>query len=176
MQKILRRAGSWAIRLVVTVVVVILLLPILGALNALRAVPELQPWHELRSRLEPRAAEITPAFTLEAYLAREDAVFREARAQVDDVVSKGANTLVPNRYVEGSRSNPAQLAFAGNRSQVLQSPQPRGGALLIHGLTDGPYSMRATAERLNAAGFVFEFAAARAQRGWAFAMNFRPGF
>ena len=30
--------------------------------------------------------------------------------------------------------------------------------------------------RLNAAGFVFEFAAARAQRGWAFAMNFRPGF
>lgn len=30
--------------------------------------------------------------------------------------------------------------------------------------------------RLNAAGFVFEFAAARAQRGWALAVNFRPGF
>jgi hypothetical protein len=30
--------------------------------------------------------------------------------------------------------------------------------------------------RLNATGFVFEFAAARAQRGWALAMNFRPGF
>jgi hypothetical protein len=30
--------------------------------------------------------------------------------------------------------------------------------------------------RLNAAGFVFEFAAARAQRGWTLAANFRPGF
>jgi hypothetical protein len=30
--------------------------------------------------------------------------------------------------------------------------------------------------RLNATGFVFEFAAARARRGWALAVNFRPGF
>ena len=30
--------------------------------------------------------------------------------------------------------------------------------------------------RLNATGFVFEFAGARAHRGWAFVMNFRPGF
>lgn len=30
--------------------------------------------------------------------------------------------------------------------------------------------------RLNATGFVFEFAAARAHRGWAFVLNFRPGF
>jgi alpha-beta hydrolase superfamily lysophospholipase len=153
MRTIFRRAGIWAIRLVATVVVVIVLLPILGALNALRAVPDLQPWHELRSRLEPRAAEITPSFTLDDYLAREDAVFQEARARVDEVVSKGANPLVPNRYVEGSRSHPGKLAFPGNRTHVLQAPEPRGGALLIHGLTDGPYSMRALAERLNAAGF-----------------------
>jgi Tol biopolymer transport system component len=30
--------------------------------------------------------------------------------------------------------------------------------------------------RLNATGFVFEFAAARAQRGWTMVVNFRPGF
>jgi Tol biopolymer transport system component len=30
--------------------------------------------------------------------------------------------------------------------------------------------------RLNATGFVFEFAGARAHRGWALVMNFRPGF
>ena len=154
MTTILRRARAWAIRMVITVVLVIVLLPIGGALNAVRALPDLQPWHELRTRLEPRAAEITPAFTLDQYLAREDAVFREARAQVDDLVSKGANPLVPNRYVESSRSHPDRLPFAGNRTQVLRAATPpRGGALLIHGLTDGPYSMRAVAERLNAAGF-----------------------
>jgi alpha-beta hydrolase superfamily lysophospholipase len=36
---------------------------------------------------------------------------------------------------------------------VLRADSPRGGALLVHGLTDGPYSMRAVAERLNANGF-----------------------
>jgi alpha-beta hydrolase superfamily lysophospholipase len=153
MTTILRRARAWAIRLAATVVLVIVLLPVGGALNAVRALPDLQPWHELRSRLEPRAAEITPAFTLDQYLAREEAVFREARAKIDDVVSKGANPLVPNRYVEGSRSHPDRLAYAGNRTQVLRAASPRGGALLVHGLTDGPYSMRAVAERLNAAGF-----------------------
>jgi alpha-beta hydrolase superfamily lysophospholipase len=153
MTTILRRARVWMIRLAVTVAAVMVLLPVGGALNAVRALPDLQPWHELRTRLELRAPEITPAFTLEQYLAREEAVFQEARAQVDDVVSIGANPLVPNRYVSGSRSHPDRLAFTGNRTQVLRADSPRGGALLIHGLTDGPYSMRAVAERLNAAGF-----------------------
>ena len=153
MTTILRRARVWAIRVAVTVVLVIVLLPLGGALNAVRALPDLQPWHELRTRLELRAPEITPAFTLDQYLAREEAVFQEARARVDDLVSIGANPLVPNRYVTGSRSHPDQLAFTGNRTQVLRAATPRGGALLIHGLTDGPYSMRAVAERLHAAGF-----------------------
>jgi len=149
----LRRARVWAVRLAATVVLVIVMLPIGGAVNAIRALPDLQPWHRLQTRLEPKAAEITPSFTLDQYLAREDAVFREARAAVDDVVSKGANALVPNRYVEGSRSHPDRLPFSGNRTQVLAAAAPRGGVLLVHGLTDGPYSMRALAERLNADGF-----------------------
>jgi alpha-beta hydrolase superfamily lysophospholipase len=35
----------------------------------------------------------------------------------------------------------------------MTPPAPRGGALLVHGLTDSPYSMRAIAERLQAEGF-----------------------
>jgi alpha-beta hydrolase superfamily lysophospholipase len=60
---------------------------------------------------------------------------------------------VPNRYVETSRSSPDRLPDAGNRTQVRPASPARGGALLVHGLTDSPYSMRALAERLNAAGF-----------------------
>ncbi|HUQ88430.1 MAG TPA: alpha/beta fold hydrolase [Vicinamibacterales bacterium] len=116
-------------------------------------VPDLQPWHKLSSRLEPRAAEINSTFTLEAYLAREEAVFNEARALVDEKVSPTANALIPNRYVLGSRSHPDRIATQWNRTQILTTPAPRGGALLIHGLTDSPYSMRAIAERLNAGGF-----------------------
>ena len=40
-----------------------------------------------------------------------------------------------------------------NHTRLLTVPEPRGGALLIHGLTDSPYSMRALAERMHADGY-----------------------
>ena len=36
---------------------------------------------------------------------------------------------------------------------MLEPAAPVGGALLIHGLSDAPYSLRAVAERLHAEGF-----------------------
>ena len=93
MTTIVRRARVWAIRVAVTVVLVIVLLPLGGALNAVRALPDLQPWHELRTRLELRAPEITPAFTLDQYLARVEAVFQEARAG-KSMAEKLANELL----------------------------------------------------------------------------------
>lgn len=128
------------------------LLVIGGAANAVANLPDLQPWHRLVSNLEPRAAEITPAFTLATYLEREDAVFAEARHRVDDIVGASADPLVPNRYVAASRGYPDRLG-SWNRTQVLNASEPRGGALLVHGLTDSPYSMRAIAARLHAAGY-----------------------
>ncbi len=147
------RVRVWVTRILVGIPLAIALLAIGGAANAVAGLPDLQPWHQLASDLEPRAAEITPAFKLDAYLAREDAVFGEMRARVDDVVSRDANPLVPNRYVATSRSNPERIPMGGNRSQIRSAEMPRGGVLLIHGLTDSPYSMRALAEHLNAAGF-----------------------
>ena len=144
---------KWLIRLLIAVPAVVAVIAVGGALSAARRLPDLQPWHQLVSTLEPRAAEITPAFTLDAYLAREDAVFRELHDQVDRRAAAGANPAVPNRYVEGSRSFPENLKTNWNRTQVLTAAEPAGGALLIHGLTDSQYSMRAMAERLHAAGF-----------------------
>ena len=143
----------WLLRGVLTLVLAAALLVIGGAANAVANLPDLQPWHRLVSTLEPRAAEITPAFTLSTYLEREEAVFTEARHTVDDIVGAQADPLVPNRYVAASRGHPDRLASRWNRTQVLTAPEPRGGALLVHGLTDSPYSMRAIAERLHAAGY-----------------------
>ena len=125
-----------------------------GAASAMSRLPDLQPWHHLVTSLEPRATDIDAAFTLDDYRRREDAIFAEARQQVDTVVAAGANPQVPNRYVAASRSAPARFASDFNRTQVLTPAEVRGGALLLHGLTDSPYSMRSMAERLQAAGFV----------------------
>ena len=144
---------AWLLRGLLAVPIVWALLAVGGAASAIRRLPDLQPWHLLLSRLEPRAAEITSAFTVEEYLRREEAVFREAREQVDAVVSRTANAAVANRYVTGSRSYPEKLGANLNRTQILEAADLRGGALLIHGLTDSPYSMRALAARLNARGY-----------------------
>ena len=125
-----------------------------GAVSAMSRLPDLQPWHHLVTGLEPRAGDIGAGFTLDDYLRREEAVFAESRQQVDAVVADGASALVPNRYVAASRSAPSRFATDFNRTQVVVPAQVRGGAVLLHGLTDAPYSMRAMAERLQSAGFV----------------------
>ena len=112
------RAKKWLIRGLLAVPIALGILALGGAANAVSSLPDLQPWHHLVSDLEPRASEITPSFTLEAYLEREEAVFREMRDQVDAVVTKGANPVVPNRYVTASRSHPDRLGSPWNRTSL----------------------------------------------------------
>ena len=147
------RVKVWLIRGLLMVPIALGTLAVGGAAIAVSSLPDLQPWHHLVSDLEPRASEITPTFTLEAYLEREEAVFREMRDQVETVVTDGANPAIPNRYVTASRSHPDRLGSPWNRTSLLTVPAPRGGALMVHGLTDSPYSMRALAERMHAAGY-----------------------
>jgi len=147
------RAKVWLIRGLLAVPIALGTLAVGGAVSAVSSLPDLQPWHHLVSDLEPRASEITPTFTLEAYLEREEAVFREMRDQVETVVTDGANPAIPNRYVTASRSHPDRLGSPWNHTTLLTVPAPRGGALMIHGLTDSPYSMRALAEQMHAAGY-----------------------
>jgi alpha-beta hydrolase superfamily lysophospholipase len=144
----------WAIRLLVAALVAVALIVFGGAFSAVRRLPDLQPWHELQTTIEPTAAEITPGFTFDKYLRREDAVFREVHERVEVPVSAGADASLLNRYVATSRSHPLRLGTDWNRTQVLDTSQPpSGGALLVHGLTDSPYSMRTIAAHLHQRGF-----------------------
>ena len=143
---------TWLIRIASSVVLVFVSIVVGGAVSAVTRLPDLQPWHHLVSGLEPRAAEMTAGFTLDEYLRREEAVFREARDVVEAGASAGADPAVPNRYVTGSRSHPLQFGD-WNRTQVLDTPDPKGGVLLVHGLTDSPYSMRAVAASVHNRGF-----------------------
>ena len=143
----------WAIRLLAAVLLAAVLLASGGAFSAVHRLPDLLPWHQLQTTLEPTAAEITATFTLDDYLRREDAVFREVRERIEGPASTGTDASMLNRYVAASRSHPMRLGTDWNRTQVLDTAQPLGGALLVHGLTDSPYSMRSIAARLNDRGF-----------------------
>lgn len=121
-----------------------------GAVDARRRHPDLKPWHKLIPN-DPHASEMGDDFTLADWLQREAEVFAEVdRMQAEE--PEGDRTPV-NRYYTASRTNPSRLAKDWNRTFELEPEHLRGGAVLVHGLTDSPYSMRAVADVLREQGY-----------------------
>jgi alpha-beta hydrolase superfamily lysophospholipase len=114
--------------------------------------PPLEPWHTFVP-VELRADELDAA-DWRRYLDQEQAIFDAVR---DNVTQKlDADARVPyNRYFEGSPVFPAAFARDWNRSYVIEpASPPRGAVVLLHGLTDSPYSLRHIAQRYADLGFV----------------------
>ena len=89
-----------------------------------------------------------------AFLKAEEKIFQTLRAEVTDKLPPEAQTPA-NRYYEGSIIYPPKFAQDWNRSYVLEpAGKPVGAVVLLHGLTDSPYSLRHIARRYAAAGFV----------------------
>ena len=114
--------------------------------------PELKPWHEAKLDAEFRAGDEPRVRTLADYRYIEARVFEQLLARVHARVGADDASAV-NRYSTGSLSDPLRYAVNWNRTIELPVSSPRRGALLVHGLSDSPYSMRALAERLHAEGY-----------------------
>jgi alpha-beta hydrolase superfamily lysophospholipase len=138
--KVLRRAVEWLAIILVTVVLV-------RAFEA-RRLPDLKLWHRVVPQKELLAAELNERLTLADYIAREAEVFREVQERVVMQVSPEDRTK-GNRYFADSPINPSHFKTDWNRTFEMAPQEIRGGALLIHGVTDGPYSMRRIAELLR---------------------------
>jgi alpha-beta hydrolase superfamily lysophospholipase len=112
----------------------------------------LQLWHTYVPH-EMRAAAIDKA-DWPAYLKAEDALFRDVRAEVVDKLEPESRNA-SNRYFAGSPIYPGNFKQDWNRSYVLEPDGPPIGAVvLLHGLTDAPYSLRHIARRYRDRGFV----------------------
>ena len=114
--------------------------------------PPLQPWHTFVPQ-ELRVAELDAA-DWTRYLAQEQAIFESVRANVSQRLDPDAR--VPyNRYFEQSPVYPGRFKHDWNRSYVLDPDgAPVGVVVLLHGLTDSPYSLRHVAQRFRERGFV----------------------
>jgi len=140
----------WAGRLLWTVLVVFVTIVVGRAIES-RRLPDLQPWHRIVPAREVRAAEMAAPFALADYLSREAEVFAEVSREMTARMGR-RDPSVPNRFTAGSVSDPARQAFDGNRTFERVPAGIRAGALLIHGLTDAPYSLHAIADQLAAQG------------------------
>ena len=141
----------WTVRLAAGGALVLATLVVVRAFDARRMGP-LKPWHTVVPESELRAAELDGGFDLPRYLAREEAVFREVASRVEAAVAP-VDRDVANRYWTGSPLSPSRLPGVGNRTFELAPEDVRGGVLLLHGLTDAPYSMRRLAEIYRELGY-----------------------
>jgi alpha-beta hydrolase superfamily lysophospholipase len=86
----------------------------------------------------------------QAYLRIENELAAELETKI---VEQRASGNLLDRYAKDSLTFPDRFDGNWNRSYELAAAAPVGVAVLLHGLTDSPYSMLATAEALAGAGF-----------------------
>lgn len=119
-----------------------------------RRKPDLKPWHTVHLESE-FTAEDSRAATFADYLEIEDRVFRELDSRVYSALLQEDQTAF-NRFHRGSETHPDSQPVNWNRTFEM-TPEgtdiPSGGILLVHGLTDSPYSVRRTAEIFRDRGF-----------------------
>ena len=117
-----------------------------------RAMPALQIWHTTSLQNEFTRADATAGYRLEDYLEQENRLFEELEEKIIQRV-KPEKQLTYERYLKGGVQDPAWPSRNWNRSYELVPEHIRGGALLLHGLTDSPYSLRRLAGILYQRGF-----------------------
>jgi alpha-beta hydrolase superfamily lysophospholipase len=115
----------------------------------LEARPELDVWH--LADLDEEFTEASGVDSFSDYLALEDRLFAQLHAQVYAKVPASRKRSI-NRYDGNSLSDPESWSPNWNRSFELTAATPKAGVLLLHGMSDSPYSLRALGEALNAAG------------------------
>jgi alpha-beta hydrolase superfamily lysophospholipase len=121
------------------------------AAYAVSMLPPLQPWHtEILS--EEFKAQRDGDLDFNGYLKLEDRLFAQMRAK-EARWDHSSEAYIYSRFNPASKVNRLVEGAPYNRSFRLLQPKPIGHALLMHGLTDSPYSMKALAESLHAKGF-----------------------
>ena len=114
--------------------------------------PELEPWHteELDAEFTVDKADEIQSF--EDYLRLEDELYAQLEEQVYAHTATGPEYALV-RYSSGSAADPRQREPDWNRSFELSVEAPVGGVLLLHGMSDSPYSLRALGETLQRRGY-----------------------
>ena len=139
------RVGKWSAS---ALAVVVLAVYFMRAFES-RRLPPLGPEQRIVFENEFTAA-MEDSTDWDAYLAIED----KLAAELDEKIPSASRAGSPaDRYYEGSQTWPGRFGGNWNRSWEMTVPSARGVAVLLHGLSDSPYSMLATAEALAGAGY-----------------------
>jgi alpha-beta hydrolase superfamily lysophospholipase len=111
----------------------------------------LSPWHNEKLTEEYVAGQ-SEVESFGDYQQLEDRVFAELEEKVYSQVDTGPEYALV-RYSKGSESDPQSYNTNWNRSFEFTNEAPIGGALLLHGMSDSPYSLHTLGETLTERGY-----------------------
>jgi alpha-beta hydrolase superfamily lysophospholipase len=147
----MKRLFKWIFGAVDVALVAVVTIVFVRACDA-RGKEPLEAWHRPLAG-EFRAADLAPGTTLADYLRREDALFAEMERTVMIPGPPTAKSRL-SRYATDGVVNPLRFEKNWNHTyEMVPEGGLRGGVLLLHGLTDSPYSVRAEAEIYAREGF-----------------------
>jgi alpha-beta hydrolase superfamily lysophospholipase len=112
----------------------------------------LQPWHTERLDEEFTRNDADQVQGFDDYLQLEDRLFDQLDEKVYSQTETGPEFQI-DRYSAGSAADPRQQSPDWNRSFELPAQPARGAVLLLHGMSDSPYSLRALGQAFNERGY-----------------------
>ncbi|MBT8054184.1 MAG: alpha/beta hydrolase [Gammaproteobacteria bacterium] len=114
--------------------------------------PSLEHWHTERLKGEFTGKQANDEIqTFLQYKELENTLYQQLDQQVYAKTDVGPDQVL-NRYSAGSAADPREQKPDWNRSFELEG-NGSGAVLLLHGMSDSPYSLRALGQSLNRRGF-----------------------
>ncbi len=107
--------------------------------------------HTERLTAEFDAGKTEEIRTFDDYMQLEDRLFAELKEKVYAHTGTGPEYALV-RYSAGSAADPLVRQPNWNRSFEIPNDNPVGGALLLHGMSDSPYTYRALGKALSENG------------------------
>jgi pimeloyl-ACP methyl ester carboxylesterase len=114
--------------------------------------PDLYPWHTVELDEEYNLEKQDEITSFDDYLRLEDKLFEQLQTEVYNAALTMPKSQL-NRFDKNSLADPTHYQKNWNRSFIMTPTQPKGGVLLLHGLSDSPYSLRALATELYQQGY-----------------------
>jgi pimeloyl-ACP methyl ester carboxylesterase len=112
----------------------------------------MEVWHTASLDAEFSVDKLDTVSSFDDYLELEQELFKQLDEEVYGETPTGSQyTLV--RYSSGSAADFRGHLPDWNRSRELVTENPRGTVLLLHGMSDSPYSLRSLGESLQVRGF-----------------------
>ncbi|MFT4640580.1 MAG: alpha-beta hydrolase superfamily lysophospholipase [Verrucomicrobiales bacterium] len=108
--------------------------------------PDLDIWHE--ADLDEEFTRSSEVESFDDYVAMEERLFAQLKQEVYDKIEEKDKRLL-NRFNAGSMSDASGWPQNWNRTWRVEPENPTAGVLLLHGMSDSPYSMRSLGQQMD---------------------------